>query len=232
MESNWRADKLEAGWMRKVVKRFAHRFAPRIARAYLKKEKDFHANGMVFSIPEGVFHPGLYFSTQIFVDFLKEKSLKGKKILELGAGSGMISIFCARQGAIVTATDISQQAVEAVRRNAAQNGAELTLLESDLFESIPPQQFDWILVNPPYFPGTPENWEQYAWYCGPEFEYFHRFFQSMGAYLGKEGKAYMILSEDCQLGRIQQIGREYGRKMRLVKRRWKMGEWNYIFEIQ
>lgn len=231
-QANWRPEKLQGGWMRKKVKGVFHRFAPRIAKRYLKKEKDFHANGMVFSVPSGVFHPGLYFSTQIFVDFLGTYPLRGEKVLEIGAGSGMISLFCAQKGAQVTATDISSIAVSTVSQNATRNGLSLTVLESDLFQAIPPQAFDLVVVNPPYFPGQPQNEEEYAWYCGPAFEYFHRFFQGIGSYLESQGEALMILSEDCQLGEIQRIGREYGKEMVLVKRKWKMGEWNFIFRIQ
>lgn len=52
-------------------------------------------------------------------------SLKGKKVLELGAGAGEASVFFALQGADVTATDLSPGMLEVVRRVAALHGVEV-----------------------------------------------------------------------------------------------------------
>jgi release factor glutamine methyltransferase len=38
--------------------------------------------------------------------------LKNKHVLELGAGSGLIAIKAAKEGALVTATDINPVAIE------------------------------------------------------------------------------------------------------------------------
>ena len=45
--------------------------------------------------------------------------LENKRFLELGAGSGLISVFAAQQLAIVTATDINHVALEKLKENAA-----------------------------------------------------------------------------------------------------------------
>lgn len=54
-------------------------------------------------------------------------------------------------GCRMTATDISQDALDVARENALANGARLRLLLGDLFRALPAgERFDLILCNPPY----------------------------------------------------------------------------------
>ena len=45
----------------------------------------------------------------------------GNKVLEVGTGSGLIALHCAKAGADVTATDISPLAIKNIRMNALKN---------------------------------------------------------------------------------------------------------------
>ena len=49
----------------------------------------------------------------------------GEKVLEVGCGSGVVSIHCAKNGCDVTAVDVNPRAVELARRNAGANGADI-----------------------------------------------------------------------------------------------------------
>ncbi len=75
-------------------------------------------------------------------------------ILDLCTGSGCIAIACAYEfeDAFVTATDISEEALEVADYNLNQHQLEdrMCLLQSDCFDQIPQQQFDIIVSNPPY----------------------------------------------------------------------------------
>lgn len=75
------------------------------------------------------------------------------EILELGTGSGAIAIALAHSlsGSSITATDISAQALELARENAARNGvaSQITFRESDWFAAVE-GRFDLIVANPPY----------------------------------------------------------------------------------
>lgn len=72
----------------------------------------------------------------------------GKKVLDLGTGSGLIAIYFALKGKKVTASDISNEAVEVAKENAENLNAKLNFVESNLFDKIN-DKFDLILFNPP-----------------------------------------------------------------------------------
>jgi predicted nicotinamide N-methyase len=48
--------------------------------------------------------------------------LDGKRVVELGCGLGLPSLVAAARGAVVTATDWAEEAVDLLVRNAARNG--------------------------------------------------------------------------------------------------------------
>jgi release factor glutamine methyltransferase len=76
------------------------------------------------------------------------------RIVDIGTGSGAIALALARErpSAQVTATDISQPALQIARINAdkLQLSERLRFLEGDLFGAVPGEQFDLVVSNPPY----------------------------------------------------------------------------------
>ena len=137
--------------MRKTLKHIiAHTYKPILAR-YLAKKRVYRYKDIVLEIPPGIFHPGFFFSTQLLLQCIASFTLQGIKILELGAGSGLISIFAAKKGAKVTATDINPVAVEFLKKNCEKNRVEFEIIQSDLFSDIPGQQFHIIAINPPFY---------------------------------------------------------------------------------
>lgn len=77
-------------------------------------------------------------------------------ILDIGTGTGAIGITvkCEKPAYDVMVSDISTQALVVARENAQRLDADVTCVESDVFETIPPQQFDCIVSNPPYIAPT------------------------------------------------------------------------------
>lgn len=65
--------------------------------------------------------------------------LQGARVLELGCGTGLVSLACARAGARVLATDVDELALEAARRGAAHGGLalETALFDLDAAEPLP-----------------------------------------------------------------------------------------------
>ena len=77
------------------------------------------------------------------------------RLLEIGTGSGAISIALAKErpSANITATDLSPEALSIAGENAAQNGVRerIRFLPGDLFQPVPEgETFDLVVSNPPY----------------------------------------------------------------------------------
>ena len=73
--------------------------------------------------PGKAFGTGLHETTQLSLKLLEMEDLKGKSVLDVGCGSGILSIFAAKRGADrVVAVDIDPLAVEETKENAELNG--------------------------------------------------------------------------------------------------------------
>ncbi|MDE6211651.1 MAG: peptide chain release factor N(5)-glutamine methyltransferase [Clostridia bacterium] len=91
-------------------------------------------------------------------EYLAQKAIElltaDSAVLDMCAGSGCISIAIAGEvGCKVTASDISQDALDVAKRNASSNGVEdkITFICGDMFDSVE-GKFDVIISNPPYIP--------------------------------------------------------------------------------
>ena len=70
----------------------------------------------------------------------------GRRVLDFAAGCGLAAIACAQAGAaLVEAAEIDPLAIEAIRLNAAANGATVTALEGDIVGA--PCRWDLILCG-------------------------------------------------------------------------------------
>lgn len=74
-------------------------------------------------------------------------TVAGRRVLDLGAGSGLVAIAAARAGATaVIAAEIDPYALAALRLNAEVNGVAVTILGEDITEGPPPAA-DIVLVG-------------------------------------------------------------------------------------
>jgi len=217
------------GFLQKKSLKLLHPLLKRMTKYYLSKPRQYTHEGIKLKVYPSVFHPGLFFSTKAFISFLKTLDLKNKAVLELGAGSGLISFYGAQNGAEVIATDINESALQGINENAATNHLKVHTVFSDLFDKVPKQHFDFILVNPPYYPKKPKSIEEEAWFCGEEFEYFLQFFKQLREI--DFTKVFMILSDDCELDKIKSIGSDHDFHMDVVYTKVMSGEKNYIFQV-
>lgn len=91
----------------------------------------------------------------------------GQRILEIGCGSGVVSIHCAKNGCEVTCGDINPRAVELAKRNAEANDVHIDIRETDVYSDID-GRFDRILFNLPYLPVDEEGLLAKAWSGGED----------------------------------------------------------------
>jgi len=89
------------------------------------------------------------------IGFVRQKNVTKPQVLDLGVGSGVIAVTMAKEleDCSVLAIEISVEAIEVAKRNAADLGAadKIEFRQSDFFSSISEDNmFDLILSNPPY----------------------------------------------------------------------------------
>lgn len=89
------------------------------------------------------------------LDLAKPRASQGLRIADVGTGSGIIAVCCAKhlESCQVTAIDISPAALDVARSNAAAHhvAEQIEFVQSDLFSSVPSEErFDFVLSNPPY----------------------------------------------------------------------------------
>lgn len=217
--------------MERTIKYVAERFYKPLLERYLAATRTYVHRGIRLEIPPGVFHPGFFFSSKFLLRWLARQPLQGRTFLELGAGSGLISIFAANRGAVVTATDINPAAIQCLQTNRGLNSALLEIIHSDLYTSIPSRAFDVIAVNPPYYRKHPETDMEMAWYCGADGEYFDGFFGGLAGYTHFASDVWMVLCAGCDLEMIQGLAARHGWKMECVWTRRNIIERDYIFRI-
>lgn len=92
---------------------------------------------------------------------------EGERVLEIGCGSGVVSIHCAKNGCSVVSVDINPSAVKCTKENSELNNVPLDVRESDLYQNVP-ESFDTIIFNLPYLPENDEGELAKAWSGGPD----------------------------------------------------------------
>ena len=101
-----------------------------------------------------------------FMDYLRPEALRDSHFLEIGLGSGVLSLFCLLRGAGKgVGLEINPRAKLFTEFNAMMNGLEGRLEIRDghtenIFAPIAGEQYDLIISNPPFEP-TPPNMDYY-----------------------------------------------------------------------
>ena len=142
----------EVGALLKVIER---RAAERVPAAYITHEA--WLGSYRFYVDERVIVPRSFIAELIpeqFVPFVSDAE-EVASVLELCTGSGCLAILLADafENARIDALDLSEEALAVAQRNVAdyQLQDRVVLLQSDLYDALPPEtRYDLIVSNPPY----------------------------------------------------------------------------------
>lgn len=118
----------------------------------------------------GVFSP--HSDSELLADAVRRLTTPGHRVLDLCAGSGVVSLAAAEAGGEPTAVDVSRRALMTVRLNARRRGFPVRTRRGHLFDTVPGERFDIVAANPPYVPsprdGLPPRGFSRAWEAGPD----------------------------------------------------------------
>lgn len=142
------------------------------------------------------------YETEILVDLIINDNSNNKKILDIGTGSGAISLALSKnlKDSKIIGVDISKNAIDLANENKIKlNINNVEFKESDIFSNID-EKFDIIVSNPPYI--NKEDFEkldnklyyepQNALYGGEDGLYFYKkIIKNAKNFLNKNGKIYL-----------------------------------------
>lgn len=144
--------------------------------------------------------------------------VRGKRVLEIGTGTGLISLCCLHAGAArVVATDVNPAALANATFNAGELGVsdrlEVRLVSTEAREAFrvlaEGEQFDLIISNPPWEDQLPESMAQYALY-DPNFVLLRSLLSGLPERLKPSGEALLAYGCRTAIRTIRELAPEYG----------------------
>jgi methylase of polypeptide subunit release factors len=178
------------------------------------------AAGFLLTVRPTVFHPRYFISSEAFAAFIDRLDLTGKRVVDIGTGTGVLALAAARAGAaFVVAADINPNAALNAADNARANGlsGRVCAVCSDLLTALKPGPlFDVILSSPPKHAGEPRNLADLGWHAGPKYRYITALFDHARAHLAPGGVMYVMVSSDSDLDLLGMLVDRAGFKARQV----------------
>jgi len=117
-----------------------------------KKQENFTLLGGSIVMAQSLYNPT---SDAVWLAAFAPKG--AKTVLDVGVGTGGVSLCLLHHepDAQITGIDISEEMLEACKKNAELNNKNIKLLNEDIFKWSTPEVFDLVITNPPFFFGTP-----------------------------------------------------------------------------
>jgi len=133
----------------------------------------------------------------------------GETVLEIGCGSGVVSIHCAKNGAVVTCGDINKDAVALTKKNTELNGLRIQVIHTDVYSKII-GKFDTILFNLPYLPVDEEGELARSWSGGNDgLGPLPVLLEGAPSHLNPDGRMIVVVSSLMDQNRLSDLLSEY-----------------------
>ena len=217
--------------LRTVIHRLCYHFVLKRDRTTVTR-----AAGFRLTVRPTVFHPGYFITSEFFAGFIGRQDWSGKRVADVGTGSGILALAAARAGATnVVAIDINPNAAGAARENALANGLgdRVNAVCSNLLAAIAPRpQFDVILSSPPSFPGEPRDLADRAWHAGRDYRHIASLFDQARERLAPGGRFYVLLSSDSDIELIGTLVESAGFRWSVVAERSIVFESFPLYELR
>src|SRR5438270_5890396 len=188
------------------------------------------------SVRPTVFHQRYFITSEFLASFIGQLDLSGKRVADVGTGSGILALAAARAGAAkVTAIDVNPNAALTAAENARANGFEnrVTAMCSNLLSALSPcALFDVIITSPPSFPGEPRDLADRAWHAGPNYRDIALLFDQARERLAPGGRVYILLSSDSDLDLFSALITRARFQARLAAERSLLVESFIIYSLQ
>ncbi len=176
-----------------------------------------HCDGIALTVLPNVYAPRCFTDSLWFARQLRQIVGTGS-LLEIGTGTGVIAIFCARNGARVVATDVNSDAVQNARLNVTRHNLGISVREGNLFEPIKPnEKVDYIFWAHPF-----NNWEtpvrDMLLRSGMDYNYegLRGYIAEARNHLGPHGKLLLGTGDSADLETVSAIAARNGYRPKLL----------------
>jgi release factor glutamine methyltransferase len=127
--------------------RYLHQRIEGMPTQYITRRQEFY--GREFRVSPAVLIPRP--ETEHLVEAALERIAEDSRVLDVGTGSGAIAVTLAlEKRRQVFACDVSADALDVARANAARLGADVAFVRADLLTAFASSSLDAVVSNPPY----------------------------------------------------------------------------------
>lgn len=187
------------------------RLEKQVSEHIINSKKEIQIGGLNLIVYPTVFIPKGG-SSLVFSRFSKSFNAKFEKVLDLGCGSGIISLLMSKYAKRIVAADINPIAVKTTKENAERNNiSNINFLRSDLFENIK-EKFDLIIFNPPFM-GLKAKSDLEKAFTDENHEILVRFFKEAPKHLTKDGKIILEFADMGGEKLLKNLTKNYSKKL-------------------
>ena len=221
----------EIGWLKILYPELTVFLLPFSQVQGLNSAWQWYEKGIFIPVLRKKIHPwfGTYFPTrfehlELFENWLKEYKGKKESAIDVGIGSGVLTLQMLKHGfGSICGTDSNPNAIIGFDEYAEQNQlkSKITLSHGDLFDGCK-SSADLIVFNPPWLPASynPGGIDSAIYY---DEDLFSRFFTEASNYLNEGGRVVVIFSNLARITNhetIHPIENELAVGERFVKERF------------
>ncbi len=171
-----------------------------------------------------------YLMTDSIIDVDKKYPIFRKKVLEVGCGNCVNSVFMAKLGADVYALDLDNDALTYGKNEAKKQSVQINFIHSDMFLNLNQKDFDLIIFNPPYLPSDEiKHMDLDGLENGRHF--IDVFLKDFDKFLSKNGRVLLLHTDYNDLNKTIDIIMSKGFRFEIVKRKKLFFEELFVFHI-
>jgi release factor glutamine methyltransferase len=158
--------------------------------------------------------------SEVIAKFMQIKN--GTRIIDVGTGTGILALIAGLKGGVGYATDINSNAVKNARLNLDKYGISgIQTIESDLFSNIPPETFDLITFNRPFWDSYDGKRMEHAVELGfsdPTGKVLPNFLDQSRDYLNNNGRILISTAEWEDLSQVEKTFQQFGYMHKMLGR--------------
>lgn len=232
--NDWKLLKAKYKNLNKVVKKLNKNYPVQ----YLIGNVNFY--GYNINVKKNVLIPR--FETETLVEktikYIKQMKLENGSLIDLGTGSGCISIVLKKELETlnITGLDISNKALKLARKNAKNNKADINLIKENIFKFKPVNKYDILISNPPYITDDDEispniKYEpKKAIFTNDGLKYYRHIMSTCTNYLNKKNLIAFEIG-DKQGKDLKKLAKDFFPKAKIKLERDLSGRDRYLFII-